>query len=59
MHEAEHTPKTDGQRAYDDYWARQMVSPEFRAVYDEEAAKKKLWLQLAEARPAQSTSPPP
>jgi hypothetical protein len=40
------------QQAYDQYWARQMDDPEFRAVYDKEAAKKELWLQLVEARQA-------
>jgi DNA-binding XRE family transcriptional regulator len=40
----------EGQRRYDDYWAKQMADPEFRAVYEEEAAKKQLWLQLVEAR---------
>jgi transcriptional regulator with XRE-family HTH domain len=29
-----------------------MADPEFRAVYDEEAAKKDMWLQLVEARQA-------
>lgn len=41
-----------GQRAYEDYWARQMAAPEFRALYEEEAKKKELWLQLVEARQA-------
>lgn len=44
--------KTDGQRRYDEYWAKQMADPDFRRVYEEEAAKKELWLQLAEAREA-------
>ena len=43
---------TTGQRRYDEYWARQMADPEFRAVYQEEAAKKELWLQLVQARQA-------
>ncbi len=42
----------EGQQAYEDYWARQMSDPEFREVYEEEAAKKELWLQLVEARQA-------
>ena len=42
--------KTRGQQAYEDYWARQMADPEFRKIYEEEAAKKELWLQLVEAR---------
>lgn len=29
-----------------------MADPEFRAVYEEEAAKKELWLQLVESRQA-------
>ena len=49
MHDA---AKEEGQRRYDEYWARQMADPEFRRVYDEEAAKKELWLQLVEARQA-------
>ncbi len=48
---AEHS-KTDGQRRYDEYWAKQMADPEFRRIYEEEAAKKELWLQLVEAREA-------
>jgi DNA-binding XRE family transcriptional regulator len=47
MHEK---PTTTGQQGYDDYWARQMDDPEFRAAYAEESAKKELWLQLVEAR---------
>jgi HTH-type transcriptional regulator/antitoxin HipB len=49
MHE---DPMTSGQQRYEDYWAQQMADPEFRAVYEEEAAKKELWLQLVEARQA-------
>lgn len=40
----------EGRRRYEKYWARQMADPEFRKVYEEEAAKKELWLQLVEAR---------
>jgi hypothetical protein len=32
--------KTRGQQAYEDYWERQMADPEFRKIYEEEAAKK-------------------
>lgn len=42
--------KTDGAARYEAYWARQMADPEFRRLYEEEAAKKSLWLQLVEAR---------
>jgi len=44
--------RSAGQQAYEDYWNRQMADPEFRAVYEEESAKKELWLQLVEARQA-------
>ncbi len=44
--------KNEGQRRYADYWAKQMADPEFAAIYEEEAAKKELWLQLVEARQA-------
>lgn len=40
----------EGRQAYKDYWAEKMADPEFRAIYEEEAAKKELWLQLVEAR---------
>lgn len=42
----------EGQRRYQEYWNRQMADPEFRRVYEEEAAKKEVWLQLVEARKA-------
>lgn len=42
----------EGQRRYQEYWDRQMADPEFRRVYQEEAAKKEVWLQLVEARKA-------
>jgi len=44
------TMSNDGQRRYEDYWETQFADPEFRRVYEEEAAKKELWLQLVEAR---------
>lgn len=43
---------SEGRRRYDKYWAKQMADPEFRRVYEEETAKKELWLQLVEARQA-------
>ena len=46
------TETNEGQRRFDEYWAKQMADPEFRRVYEEEAAKKELWLQLVEARQA-------
>src|SRR3990172_10668544 len=42
----------EGARRYEEYWARQMADPEGRRLYEEEAAKKELWLQLVEARQA-------
>jgi len=39
-----------GQRAYEEYWERQMADPVFRRIYEEEAAKQEVWLQLVEAR---------
>ncbi len=44
----------EGQKRYEAYWAKQMADPEFRHIYEEEAAKKELWLQLVEARKASS-----
>ncbi len=44
--------KSEGQKRYEEYWDKQMADPEFRAIYEEEAAKKELWLQLVEARQA-------
>ena len=41
-----------GQARYDAFWAEQLTDPGFRAIYEEEAAKKELWLQLVEARQA-------
>ena len=42
--------KTEEQKFFDEYWERKMADPHFREVYEEEAAKKELWLQLVEAR---------
>jgi DNA-binding XRE family transcriptional regulator len=51
MVEERYTQK-DGRRLYEEYRARVFADPEFRAIYEEEAAKKELWLQLVEARQA-------
>lgn len=41
-----------GQLSYEQ-WRKDLLSdPEFRAIYEEEAAKSALWLQLVEARQA-------
>lgn len=42
----------EGARRYESYWARQMADPAFRRTYEDEAAKKDLWLALVEARQA-------
>ena len=44
-----HIPK-DGQRLYAEDRAQLLADPALRKLYDEEAAKKEIWLQLAEAR---------
>ena len=43
---------SEGAKRYQEYWDKQMADPEFRAIYEQEAAKKELWLQLVEARQA-------
>ena len=40
----------EGKRSYQRWRERLMSDPERRAIYQEEAAKKELWLQLVEAR---------
>jgi DNA-binding XRE family transcriptional regulator len=50
------TPKADGQRRFEEYWARPMADPEFAHTYEREAAKKDLWPQLVEARQAAGLS---
>ncbi len=42
----------EGQRSYEEFRANWMAAPEQRRIYEEEAAKKDLWLQLMEARQA-------
>ena len=47
-------PKRDytaeGRRAYEEWRDGFLADPENRKIYEEEAAKKDLWLQLVEAR---------
>ena len=43
---------TDGERSYQEWRDRFFADPENRRIYEEEAAKKELWLQLVEARQA-------
>ena len=40
----------EGEESYRRWRDRLHANPEYQAVYDEEAAKSELWLQLAEAR---------
>ena len=44
--------QADGARLFEEDRARWMADPENRRIYEEEAAKKELWLQLVEARQA-------
>jgi DNA-binding XRE family transcriptional regulator len=45
-----HEPIEEGQQAYQECSNNLLANPEHRAIYEEEAAKKELWLQLVEAR---------
>ena len=42
--------QNDGRRLFEEDRARALSDPEFRAIYEVEAGKKALWLQLVEAR---------
>lgn len=39
-----------GKRSYQEWRDELLADPEAQAIYEEEAAKKELWLQLVEAR---------
>lgn len=43
-------PVEEGQQAFLEWRDNLLANPEFRAIYEEEAAKKEIWLQLVEAR---------
>ena len=45
-------PIEAGKRSYEEWRARLYATPGFKEVYEEEAAKSELWLQLVEARRA-------
>ena len=45
-----HDSIEEGQQAYQEWRNNLLTNPEYRAIYEEEAAKKELWLQLVEAR---------
>ncbi len=49
MTEKKYTQK-DGQRLFEEDRQRMLADPQLRTVYEEEAAKSELWLQLVEAR---------
>lgn len=40
----------EGQRSYQQWRDKFLSNPENRRIYEEESAKKELWLQLVEAR---------
>ena len=40
----------EGETSYRRWKEELMADPEYRAIYEEEAAKKELWFQLVEAR---------
>jgi DNA-binding XRE family transcriptional regulator len=42
----------EGQQSYEDWRDSFLADAENRRIYDEEAAKKELWMQLVEARQA-------
>lgn len=44
------SPLEEGAQRFNQWRERLLADPETQALYDEEAAKKELWLQLAEAR---------
>lgn len=52
MGTTERYTQKDGRRLFEEDRARMMADPEVRAIYEEEAEKKELWLQLIEARQA-------
>src|SRR5947208_3578618 len=48
--ERKDNPTQQGQQSYQQWRAGLRANPEYQAIYEEEAAKKELWLQLVEAR---------
>jgi DNA-binding XRE family transcriptional regulator len=43
-------PSAEGEKDYQEWREELRADPEYQAVYEEEAAKGSLWLQLVEAR---------
>lgn len=56
MTNCEQYAHADGERLFAEDRARMLADPELRAIYEEEAAKKELWLQL---RPSAGRRLPP
>src|SRR6266849_2790101 len=52
MRRTEKYTQEDGRRLFEEDRARMLADPEYRRIYEEEAAKKELWVQLVEARQA-------
>jgi DNA-binding XRE family transcriptional regulator len=50
MTEKQLDPTTAGRASFERWEAELNADPEYQAIYEQEAAKKELWLQLAEAR---------
>jgi ribosome-binding protein aMBF1 (putative translation factor) len=50
------SPTAQGQTSYERWRDELWADPEYRAIYEEEAAKSELWLQLVEARQAAGLS---
>lgn len=45
-----HDPTAQAQDSYEKWRDSLLANPAYRAIYEEEAAKSELWLQLVEAR---------
>ena len=50
MRERKNDQSTQGAQTYEDWRKAFLADPNNRSIYEEEAAKKELWLQLVEAR---------
>ncbi len=50
--ERSHEPTEQGEASYKKWQQELRENPEYQAIYEEEAAKSDLWLQLVEARQA-------
>lgn len=50
--ERKRNPTTEGHGSYKAWQDKLRANPQYQAIYDDEAAKSELWLQLVEARMA-------